>query len=87
MDDLARGAWVAGNRLHAVEGGRAVIAPARQRAISVNDQFRICFVWTSLGPKDVEFVDYSIDERFRVTAGAMICDARLRSGPPRRASH
>ena len=29
-----------------------------QHSIRVNDQWRICFVWTSKGPKDVEIVDY-----------------------------
>ena len=42
-----------GNRLHALTGDRA-----GQHSISVNDQFRICFVWTDEGPADVEFVDY-----------------------------
>jgi|GEM_PF-1644665 len=26
--------------------------------IRVNDQFRLCFVWTEQGPDQVEFVDY-----------------------------
>lgn len=42
-----------GNRLEALSGNRA-----GQYAIRVNDQFRICFVWTKEGPIDVEFVDY-----------------------------
>jgi toxin HigB-1 len=42
-----------GNRLEALKGDRA-----GQRSIRVNDQFRICFVWTSAGPEDVEFTDY-----------------------------
>jgi toxin HigB-1 len=42
-----------GNRLEALKGDRA-----GQHAIRVNDQFRICFVWTSEGPKDVELTDY-----------------------------
>lgn len=42
-----------GNRLHALTGGRK-----GQWSISVNDQFRICFVWTDNGPDQVEFVDY-----------------------------
>ncbi len=42
-----------GNRLHALSGDRA-----GQWSVSVNDQFRICFVWTKDGPDDVEFVDY-----------------------------
>jgi toxin HigB-1 len=42
-----------GHRLHRLEGGRA-----GQWSISVNDQFRICFVWGAAGPEDVEVVDY-----------------------------
>ena len=42
-----------GNRLHALTGDRD-----GQWSISVNDQFRICFVWGANGPEDVEFVDY-----------------------------
>ncbi|PID96675.1 MAG: plasmid maintenance system killer protein, partial [Actinomycetales bacterium] len=26
--------------------------------IRINDQWRICFVWTSAGPENVEIVDY-----------------------------
>ncbi len=29
-----------------------------QHSIRVNDKFRVCFVWTPKGPKDVEIVDY-----------------------------
>jgi proteic killer suppression protein len=42
-----------GNRLHALTADRK-----GQWSISVNDQFRICFVWTEHGPDEVEFVDY-----------------------------
>lgn len=42
-----------GNHLETLKADRA-----GQHSIRVNDQFRICFVWTSEGPKDVEFVDY-----------------------------
>lgn len=42
-----------GNRLHALSGDRG-----GRHSISVNDQFRICFVWTDEGPAEVEFVDY-----------------------------
>lgn len=42
-----------GNRLEALVGNRA-----GQHSIRVNDQFRICFRWTSAGPEDVEVVDY-----------------------------
>lgn len=31
---------------------------AGQHSIRINDQFRVCFVWTADGPKDVEIVDY-----------------------------
>jgi proteic killer suppression protein len=42
-----------GNRLHALSGGRQ-----DQHAIRVNDQFRICFRWTTAGPAEVEITDY-----------------------------
>lgn len=42
-----------GNRLEALLGKRA-----GQHSIRVNDQFRVCFVWTDQGPQDVEIVDY-----------------------------
>ena len=42
-----------GNRLEALKGERA-----GQYSIRVNDQFRICFIWTDNGPAAVEFVDY-----------------------------
>jgi len=29
-----------------------------QHSIRINDQFRICFVWTATGPADVEITDY-----------------------------
>ena len=29
-----------------------------QRSIRINDQWRICFIWTVEGPADVEIVDY-----------------------------
>lgn len=31
---------------------------AGQHSIRVSDQFRLCFVWTALGPTNVEAVDY-----------------------------
>ena len=34
------------------------VPPANRLEARVNDQFRICFIWTPEGPKDVEFVDY-----------------------------
>ena len=29
-----------------------------QHAIRINDQYRLCFVWTAQGPANVELVDY-----------------------------
>ena len=42
-----------GNRLEALRGDRA-----GQHSIRINDQWRICFVWTVGGPEHVEIVDY-----------------------------
>jgi len=42
-----------GNRLEALAGDRA-----GQHSVRVNDQFRVCFRWTTTGPQDVEIVDY-----------------------------
>lgn len=42
-----------GNRLEALKGDRI-----GQYSIRINDQFRICFVWTATGPQEVEIVDY-----------------------------
>ena len=42
-----------GNRLEALSGDRK-----GQHSIRVNEQWRICFVWTPAGPEDVEIVDY-----------------------------
>lgn len=42
-----------GNRLEVLRGDRA-----GQHSIRINDQWRVCFVWTDLGPQDVEIVDY-----------------------------
>jgi len=42
-----------GNRLHSLTADRK-----GQWSVSVNDQFRISFVWTDYGPDAVEFVDY-----------------------------
>jgi len=41
------------NRLEALAGNRK-----GQHSIRINDQFRICFVWTDSGPEQVEIVDY-----------------------------
>jgi proteic killer suppression protein len=42
-----------GNRLEALKGDRE-----GQYSIRINNQFRLCFRWTSEGPEDVEIVDY-----------------------------
>ena len=42
-----------GNRLEALRGDRA-----GQHSIRINDQWRICFVWTAGGAEEVEIVDY-----------------------------
>ena len=42
-----------GNRLEALAGNRA-----GQHSIRINEQFRVCFIWTAEGPVDVEIVDY-----------------------------
>jgi toxin HigB-1 len=42
-----------GNRLEALKGKRS-----GQYSIRINDRFRVCFMWTSEGPKGVEIVDY-----------------------------
>jgi len=41
------------NHLEALKGDRK-----GQHSVRINDQWRICFVWTSTGPVDVEIVDY-----------------------------
>ncbi|MFK4834313.1 type II toxin-antitoxin system RelE/ParE family toxin [Microbacterium sp. ZW T2_14] len=42
-----------GNRLEKLAGDRD-----GQHSIRINDQYRICFVWTSAGPTDVQIIDY-----------------------------
>ena len=42
-----------GNRLEALKGTRK-----GQHSIRINDQWRVCFIWTEDGPKRVEIVDY-----------------------------
>ncbi len=42
-----------GNRLEALTGPRKA-----QHSIRINDQWRVCFVWTKEGPANVEIVDY-----------------------------
>lgn len=42
-----------GNRLEALSGTRR-----GQHSIRINDQWRLCFRWTTEGAEDVEIVDY-----------------------------
>ena len=42
-----------GNRLEALKGNRA-----GQWSIRINDQWRVCFIWTEAGAAAVEIVDY-----------------------------
>ena len=42
-----------GNHLEELKGDRA-----GQHSVRINDQWRICFVWTDQGPSEVEIVDY-----------------------------
>ena len=42
-----------GNRLEPLRGGRA-----GQHSIRINDQWRICFVWTGTDAEHVEITDY-----------------------------
>ncbi|MEI6758794.1 MAG: plasmid maintenance system killer protein [Chlorobium sp.] len=42
-----------GNRQESLSGDRK-----GQFSIRLNDQYRICFQWSSIGPEDVEIADY-----------------------------
>ena len=42
-----------GNRLELLKGDRP-----KQHSVRINDQWRLCFVWTANGPENVEIVDY-----------------------------
>lgn len=46
-------AYPPNNRLETLKGDRR-----GQHSIRINDQYRICFVWTDGGPSEVEIVDY-----------------------------
>jgi len=50
LNDLAS---LQGNRLEKLAGDRA-----GQHSIRLNDQYRICFVWSTKGADNVEIVDY-----------------------------
>lgn len=42
-----------GNRLEALKGERK-----GQHSIRINEQHRVCFIWTDSGPDEVEVVDH-----------------------------
>lgn len=42
-----------GNRLEQLSGDRR-----GEHSIRINDQWRVCFVWSPAGPTDVEITDY-----------------------------
>jgi toxin HigB-1 len=42
-----------GNRLESLKRNRL-----GQHSIRINDQFRVCFFWTEVGPEQVEITDY-----------------------------
>ena len=42
-----------GNRLELLSASRA-----GQHSIRINDQYRICFIWTEAGPEQAEIIDY-----------------------------
>jgi toxin HigB-1 len=66
-DDLGDLRSPPGNRLEALAGDRK-----GQYSIRINDQFRVCFVWTAEGPAEVEIVDYHQCGEFEVP---IICAA------------
>jgi toxin HigB-1 len=50
LEDLR---WPPGNRLEKLSADRR-----DQHSMRINDQWRICFVWTEVGPDQVEIIDY-----------------------------
>ena len=42
-----------GNRLEPLRGDRS-----GQHSISINEQYRLCFLWSAEGPQEVDIVDY-----------------------------
>jgi len=64
-----------GNRLEALKGNRA-----GQHSIRVNDQFRICFLWTSEEPQEVELP--TITQGSPTGLRRMICTMTKKNSPP-----
>lgn len=50
---LSDRAWPPGNGLEALKGDRK-----GQHSIRINQQYRVCFVWTGNGAADVDITDY-----------------------------
>lgn len=50
LEDLR---FLPGNRLEQLRGDRQGL-----HSLRINNQWRICFLWTEEGPDDVEIVDY-----------------------------
>ncbi|MEZ4425425.1 MAG: type II toxin-antitoxin system RelE/ParE family toxin [Gemmatimonadota bacterium] len=44
-----------GLRLEKLKGNRTGL-----HSIRINDQYRVCFRWTEMGPEDVKIVDYRL---------------------------
>lgn len=46
--------------LTAIETAASYVAAPSigQHSIRVNDRYRVCFVWTEMGPAEVEITDY-----------------------------
>ena len=42
-----------GNQLEALSGDRV-----GQLSIRINERYRVCFIWSDVGPEQVEIVDY-----------------------------
>lgn len=53
LTDLAPPKATPATRLEALQGDRE-----GQHSVRINDQYRVCFVWTPRGPERVEVVDY-----------------------------
>ena len=51
--DVLEALSLPGLRLEKLKGDRA-----GQHSVRINDQYRVCFVWTHAGPENVEIVDY-----------------------------
>jgi proteic killer suppression protein len=53
------------NKLEALSGDRN-----GQHSIRINDQYRICFVWTESDPDQVEIIDYHLWHKQEINYGS-----------------